>query len=222
MDENVDMQQAGCGESRAGGLVADEKKTSTEPQRKWRTLVIAFVLLATAIAIAFVLRNERGGQGLEGSASQSFEVPIDEIAAEMIAGFEGFSFSVTNGEHIIHVGAFSAKRVSAVGGRVRVNFNATAYEAESGGRWETSILIEFSLAGEGARLKGTDVEVRRMHIYDLPKDIGNDELECDPRAVSIVKARVQSSKDVVPDSQKVVDVKLTTDDTVKISWETIK
>lgn len=219
-----DGQKEGVVESRPGRPVENEERYCDKPKRRLRALAYAFSLLvaAAALALAFVMKDKDGGKETEGFGSQAFEVPLDDIAAEMIAGFDGFSFAVTNGQHVVHVGNFSAKRVSAVDGRVRVNFNAVAYEAESGGRWETSVLIEFSLASNGSRLKGDGIAVRRIHIYDLPKTVGNDELEYDPRVVSIVKARLQSSKEVVSESQKIVEVKLTTDDVVKISWENIK
>ena len=149
-------------------------------------------------------------------------MPVDKIAAEMIAGFDGLSFTVTNGDHVVHVGNFAAKRASAVDGRMRINFDATAYEPGIEGQWETSVLIEISLTGDGTRLRGDDIAVRRIHIYDLPKTFGNDELEYDPRVVSIIKSRVCPTKEVVSDSQKIVDVKLTTDDNIKITWENKK
>jgi hypothetical protein len=76
--------------------------------------------------------------------------------------------------------------------------------------------------GDGTRLKGDNITVRRIHIYDLPKIIGNDELEYDSRVVSLVKDRFRPSKEVVSDWQKVIDVKLTTDDNVNVIWENIK
>ena len=200
-----------------------EKKNnrSHEISCGWRTrLAVIGVLLALAMVFVFAVRHRE--QAPEPAAAMSLEVPIDEVAREMIAGFEGFSFAVTNREHVVNVGNFAAKRVSAVDGRMRVNFSAMAYEWASGGRWEASVLVEFTLAGDGSRLRGDNVAVRRIHIYDMPKTVGNDELENNPEAVAAVRGRVRPSKEVVSDSQRVVDVKLTTDDTVKITWENTK
>ena len=182
--------------------------------------VFALILLSLA-AIAILMRGPRGS-GNDDLENAYFELPLDEVVPEMISAFDGLRFSVTNAEHIIEIGNFAAKRVSAVNGRVRVNFNAIACEQASDCRWETSVLIEFFLGSDGNRLKAEDVTVRRCHIYDLPKTLGNDELEYDPRVVSILKSKMQSTNEIVADSQKVIDVKLSADDTIKISWENIK
>ena len=203
-----------------------EKIAGKMPKRKCsRALPIigaVLALIVLSLAVTAILMRGPQGSGNEGDGSSSFELPLDEVASEMISGFDGLRFSVTNGEHIVEIGNFVAKRVSAVNGRVRVNFNATAYEQSSGGRWETSVLIEFLLVGDGSKLKGDDIAVRRCHVYDLPKTLGNDELEYNPAVVSVLKDGLQRSKDVVSDSQNVVDVKLTTDDNVRISWEIAK
>ena len=209
------------------GAKEPQKKSTTKVAKKRRSrgLLLSFValaLIALAFAVVVALIRKPSGSGIEGSEVASLELPLDEVASEMISGFDGLQFSVTNGEHIVEIGNFVAKRVSAVNGRVRVNFNAAAYEQSSGGRWETSVLIEFLLVSDGSKLKGEDIAVRRCHVYDLPKTLGNDELEYNPAVVSILKGGLQRSKDVVSDLQKVVDVKLTTDDNVRISWETAK
>ena len=191
-----------------------------EKRNNGKGLAVVGLLLALAVVFVFAVRHRE--QEPEPAAVMSFEVPIDEVAREMIAGFEGFAFAVTNREHVVNVGSFAVKRVSAVDGRMRVNFSAMAYERASGGRWEASVLVEFTLAVDGSRLRGDNIAVRRIHIYDIPKTVGNDELENNPDAVEAVKGRVRLSKEVVSDSQRVVDVKLTTDDTVKITWENAK
>jgi hypothetical protein len=208
----------------SGDAVVNEKNDFAQAKFRRRVLMCAFVLImtATALALAFYLKNQLCNQVPRYAVLQSFEIPLDEIAAEMIAGFNEFSFAITNGEQVVHVGNFLAKRVSAVGERVRFNFDATTYKVESGERWETSVLIELSLVGDGTRLKGDNITLRRIHIYDLPKIIGNDELEYDSRVVSLVKDRFRPSKEVVSDWQKVIDVKLTTDDNVNVIWENIK
>ncbi len=197
----------------------------TKQKRESRVLafVIVSLILAGAIVLALVFGRDRGPGDVAAEVGHaSLEVPLVEVAAEMIAGFDDFSLAVTNGDHVVYVGKFVAKRTSAVNGRVRVNFDATAYEPRSAGRWNVSVLIEFSLVGDGARIRGKDIAVRRIHIYDLPKTVGNDELENNLDVVSIVKRRIRPSKAIVSDSEKIVDLKLTTDDAVKISWENAK
>ena len=180
--------------------------------------------MAVAIALALVFVGERvaGGHEAEDVVLGSFEVPIDDVVGEMIAGFNDLLFAVTNGERVVYVGRFIAKRTSSVDGRVRVNFDATAYELQSKGRWNASVQIEFSLVAYGVRLRGDGITVRRIHIYDLPKSVGNDELEYNPDAVFAVKGRLRPSKELVSDSLRIVDSKLTTDDTVRILWENAK
>lgn len=198
------------------------KEAKKKRSRALPIIGAVFALIVLSFAGAVILTSGPRGPGNEEPEIASFELSLDEVASEMISAFDGLRFSVTNGENIIEIGNFIAKRVSAVSGRVRVNFNATAYDLSSNGKWETSVLIEFLLVSDGPRLKGDDITVRRCHVYDLPKTLGNDELEYNPAVVSILKNGLQRSKDVVSDSQKVVDVKLTTDDKVRIAWEIAK
>ena len=228
MEEKTNAQGRNTQAEHPGPSDEPQEKIAVKKAKKKRSralpiigAVFALIVLSFA-ATAILMRGPGGSENDDGLENASFELPLDEVAPEMISAFDGLRFSVTNGEHIIEIGNFVAKRVSAVNGRIRVNFDATAYEKSSDGKWETSVLIEFLLVSDGSRLKCDDVSVRRCHVYDLPKTLGNDELEYNPAVVSILKGALQRSKDVVSDSQKVVDVKLTTDDNVRISWEIAK
>lgn len=181
----------------------------------WAGIVVLFLFLSLAIAVLIV--RERNSQMVFTASDTSVVLSIDRVVSDMIAGFDNFSFAVTNRGHVLTVGMFVAKRVSAVDGRVRVNFDAVAIGSTNEEHWETSVLVEFVLVGDGSRLKAGDINVRRIHIYDLPEKFGTDELEYNETIVSLIKDRIRSSEKIVFESQRIVAVELTVDDKVKIT-----
>lgn len=192
-----------------------EEKNPAE-RKPTATIAVVVVLLVIVFTILAVVFREGGRVNPPATGGNSLVIPIDKVVPDMIAGFEGFAFSVTNGAHVVTIGKFVAKRVSAVDGRVRVNFDAVAIGNAESAQWNTSVLLEFPLACDGARLKAGEIGVRRIHVYDLPKDFGQDELEHNDAIVARIKDIVRPSRELVTGTERIVDVKLTVDDNIRI------
>ena len=192
------------------------KEKSPEARKPTATIVVVVVLLVIAFAILVLVFREGGRVKPFATSGNSLVMPIDKVVPDMIAGFDGFTFSVTNGAHVVTIGRVVAKRVSAVDGRVRVNFDAVAIGNAESAQWNTSVLLEFPLACDGARLKAGEIGVRRIHVYGLPKDFGEDELEHNDAIVARIKGIVRPSRELVTGTERIVDAKLTVDDNIRI------
>ena len=193
----------------------DVKKSSKSRRSRSLLGILAVGVVVIAAMLLLYDRDTAMGTARPGFEA-SFVMPLDEIVSDMVAGFDDFSFVLANGEKELKVGKFRAKRVSAVNGRVRINFDAVAFDSGSSEQWDVSTLVECILVGRGSRLEAIDIVVPRIHVYNLPKEFGSDHLEYNDDIVTKIKARILPSKEIVYGNEEISDVEVTVDDNVKV------